>query len=402
MKKSKRRKKPMRESMQRVRRDAGFASLAVLLVVCVVLLILASIMLPSVVEANRAAAQNLAASSLNQLGIWNGIYSRAYGAFVSPQYLTGVLPSSTVPLGCANSYLLNPSQISAPAGYVMNFQGTASTSFVCPGVPAGYSAYSILLTPNSFEAGSRSFFMQQDGVIHFSDIASSLASASSPIYQITSVTAAGSVGGSGNGSSTATTSSLYTGIWSPSTQYTIGQFVIVPTSGNASPTLWENVTGLTTQGVPPASDPTDWLAINATIPSGWGLNANSSAASGYNASNVVLAPGANGCFRANDEGPAILPPAVWGCSFGVANTALASMTVTSFTVNFSTPTTTATTISFVDYQTGCNIYALLTAGVNSGGATGYCQINAGDTIVIAISNQGGTTTESFGSVVWSI
>jgi hypothetical protein len=207
-------------------KDKGFAELAALLVGCAVLLILASVMIPSLVEAKRVSTEVAAAAELNQIATMEKTYSQ-YGAYVNPQFLTGTLPTPAVPLSCSNSFLMTGGQIEQPDGYTMNFVGTPTT-FNCPGVAAGYSAYSITLVPTNPLFAQRSFFVDQTGVVRFND--DGTATASSPTYSITSSNGVVTVGSSGLGGNSPSSGSATVQFWNSSSVPQTGQEYLRPAS----------------------------------------------------------------------------------------------------------------------------------------------------------------------------
>jgi Tfp pilus assembly protein PilE len=244
-------------------KDKGFAGLVAILVCCAVLLILASVMIPSLVEAKRVSTEVAAAAELNQIGTMEKTYSQ-YGAYVNPQFLTGTLPTPSVPLSCSNSFLMTAGQVEQPDGYTMNFVGTPTT-FNCPGIAAGYSAYSITLVPTNSLFAQRSFFADQTGVVRFND--DGTATAASPAYSITSSNGVMTVGNPSNPQTGTGNNSLVT-IWSatPSQNYVQGSEVLrsavasgVACGSSNGPLYYGVYVNLTGSNGDPCTDAADWF-----------------------------------------------------------------------------------------------------------------------------------------------
>ena len=153
---------------------------------------------------------------------------------MAPQYLTGTLPTTATPTSCSNSFLLNAGQVQPPEGYTMTLASISrAATFNCPGVANGYSNYSILLTPNNPILAARSFFMAQDGVLHFND--SAPAGPADPVYSITSSNGIVTVGNPANpGTGTGTASNSLVTVWSstPAQNYVQGSEVLRPAIAN--------------------------------------------------------------------------------------------------------------------------------------------------------------------------
>ena len=251
----------------RPRNEKGFAALAMMLVACAVALILASVMIPSIVEAKRVSTEVAAAEALDQIGSIETTYAHTYGAYVAPQYLTGTLPTTATPTSCSNSFLLNAGQVQPPEGYTMTLAGSPAATFNCPGVANGYSNYSILLTPNNPILAARSFFMAQDGVLHFND--SAPAGPADPVYSITSSNGIVTVGNPANpGTGTGTASNSLVTVWSstPAQNYVQGSEVLRPAIANGvacgstnGPQFFGIYVNLTGNNGDPCTDLADWF-----------------------------------------------------------------------------------------------------------------------------------------------
>jgi len=147
----------------------------------------------------------------------------------------------------------------------MTLAGTPAATFNCPGVPTGYSNYSILLTPNNSILAARSFFMAQDGVLHFND--SAPAGLADPVYSITSSNGVVTVGNPSNPQTGTASNSLVT-VWSssPSQNYVQGNEVLRAavangvacgsTNGPLFYGIYVNVSGANGD---PCTDSADWF-----------------------------------------------------------------------------------------------------------------------------------------------
>jgi hypothetical protein len=263
--KSEKRRLRMRIRTRQQRNEKGVAELVSMLVAAGILLVLASVMIPSIVEAKRVSTEVAAAEALNQIGAISTTYSHEYGAYVAPQYLTGTLPTTAVPASCSNAFLLNAAQVQAPEGYTMAFTGTPQTGWSCAGVPAGYSSYSILLQPTNSLFAQRSFEMAQDGILHFSD--EGPATPSSPVYSITAANGVVTLGGTGAG--TSNSSGNGTGIvqtWNPTSSVQVGQEFLEsatdPLGGHCAPAsngLVGPFIALSSTSSDPCQNPSNWF-----------------------------------------------------------------------------------------------------------------------------------------------
>ncbi len=155
------------------RRSKGF-SLIELLIVVTIILIIAAIAIPKLLTVKQLANSTAAVANTRSINNALTAYSTQYPAVGYPAALgalsgTGNAPSSTSAL-LVDTLLTGATSAATPKqGYYFTY--TAGT-----GTPS--TTYTLLSTPTT-NAGTRNFFSDQSGEIHYNDTAA--ASASDPL-----------------------------------------------------------------------------------------------------------------------------------------------------------------------------------------------------------------------------
>ena len=158
-------------------RAAGF-SLIELLVVVAIILIIAAIAIPNLLNARIAANESAAAQTVRTITTAAMVYSSTYNNGFPPTLATlGGVPSATS--NCNAAVLLDPIVTTAPnqkSGFT--FAYTAVGAPVAPQAgcsAAGTNAYLVTAVPNTVGVtGHRSFCSDEPGTIHY-DVSGSLA-----------------------------------------------------------------------------------------------------------------------------------------------------------------------------------------------------------------------------------
>ncbi|MBZ5503005.1 MAG: prepilin-type N-terminal cleavage/methylation domain-containing protein [Acidobacteriia bacterium] len=148
--------------------ESGF-SLIELLIVVAIILIIASIAVPSFLRARMAANEASAAASIRSVTSAAIAYSTTYANGYPPSL---VALSGTGPATCDLSELGDPIVSTAPnqkSGYAFAYTGQTVNTALAPGCNApGYGGYLITGTPLVLGVtGHRSFCSDTPGVIHF-------------------------------------------------------------------------------------------------------------------------------------------------------------------------------------------------------------------------------------------
>ena len=151
----------------RLESESGF-SLIELLIVVAVILIVASIAVPSFLRARMIANEASAAAGIRSITDAATVYSTTYGNGYPPSL---VALSGAGPASCDLSDLADPIIAAAPhqkSGYTYAYIGQTVNPAAATGCAApGYGGYLITAAPNTIgSTGQRSFCSDTPGVIH--------------------------------------------------------------------------------------------------------------------------------------------------------------------------------------------------------------------------------------------
>lgn len=151
----------------RLESQSGF-SLIELLIVVAVILIIASIAVPSFLRARMVANEASAAAGIRSITDAATAYSTTYGNGYPPSL---VALSKAVPASCDFSDLADPIIAAAPhqkSGYTYAYSGQTANPAAVPGCAApGFGGYVITAAPITVgSSGQRSFCSDTPGVIH--------------------------------------------------------------------------------------------------------------------------------------------------------------------------------------------------------------------------------------------
>lgn len=147
----------------------GF-SLIELLIVVAIILIIASIAIPSYLRSRMAASEASAVENLRSMTTASTIYNSQWTNGYPPSL--GALGGTAVAATCDQAELLDPLMTTAPfqkSGYTFGYTGVGPTVPAVAGCSApGYNAYLATATPIiAGSTGQRSFCSTVPGVIHF-------------------------------------------------------------------------------------------------------------------------------------------------------------------------------------------------------------------------------------------
>lgn len=222
---------------QRKNNQKGFASLVSVLLAAAIVLVMLAALIPNTIRAMQSRIAATAAEQLAQIGASEMAMAQLYGEFVSPANLTGTLTS---PISCNNPFLVSGAEIQAPENYTLTFAGGSSQSGISGCTVAGFKTYTMNADPATSLAGSRHFFLDQTGVVRFTN-ENREANASDAIYPITTpargfVSTILSTQAVGTGNPGNTPANTFSGT-TPSMNFTTGLVYAVPlnTSGAQQP-----------------------------------------------------------------------------------------------------------------------------------------------------------------------
>ncbi|MGH9476920.1 MAG: prepilin-type N-terminal cleavage/methylation domain-containing protein [Terriglobales bacterium] len=160
---------------RRQRRSAGFSLIELLIAVAIIMIIMA-VALPNLGILRKNTNSTAAELNLKTLDTTLNAYATEYPNVGYPPSLKALgPPPSGTPTSSAASQLVDAAMANAATAPK---QGYLYTYTPAPGTPC--SGFTITAVPQN-GAGSRYFFMDQDGSLHFSD--NSAATAASPIIQ---------------------------------------------------------------------------------------------------------------------------------------------------------------------------------------------------------------------------
>ena len=94
--------------------EKGFAALAMMLVTAAVALILASVMIPSILEAKRVFHRNIRCGSFESIRRDEYDICSRLRRLCCSAIFSGNSPTTALPAGCNNAFLLNQGQVVGP------------------------------------------------------------------------------------------------------------------------------------------------------------------------------------------------------------------------------------------------------------------------------------------------
>jgi type II secretory pathway pseudopilin PulG len=162
------------------RTERGMALLIELLIVFSLMLVALAVAAPAYMKASEIKDEQSAGEQLAQLGASEVAMGQLYGEFVAPVNLEGTLAS---PITCANPFLLNGADTQAPKGYSLSFTGGAAQTGVSGCTSTGFATFTINLDPTNGSLASRHFFLDQTGIVRFTND-NRPATASDPVYPV--------------------------------------------------------------------------------------------------------------------------------------------------------------------------------------------------------------------------
>ena len=148
----------------------GF-SLIELLIVVAIILIIAAIAIPNLLNARMAANEAAAAETVRTITTASMVYSSTYGNGFPPM-LTTLGGPATGPASCDQAILLDPIVTAAPnrkSGFTFAYTAVGAPVVAPAGCSmAGTNAYLVTAVPTTVDiTGIRSFCSDEPGTIHF-------------------------------------------------------------------------------------------------------------------------------------------------------------------------------------------------------------------------------------------
>jgi type IV pilus assembly protein PilA len=151
------------------RDDEGFTLIELLIVVAVIL-ILAAIAIPNLIQSKIAANQASAAENVRTITSASIIYYSSWGNGYPPslQALSGTGTTST----CDQANLVDPLLATPPyqkSGYIYSYAGEEGPAAQGPGCGApGFNGYLVTAMPLAVTTGTNSFCSDEPATIHYS------------------------------------------------------------------------------------------------------------------------------------------------------------------------------------------------------------------------------------------